>query len=81
MYLAFKENNLNYSYLLRFSMDVDSVPLVIVKPNPRGSNLHVQLATAQVDVESDGTITQRQSQIILAITLTGWKTKFKKKNV
>jgi hypothetical protein len=54
-------------YLLRFAVDVDSMPLVVVKTDPRGSNLYVQFAASQVDVESHGPVTQSQRQIILAI--------------
>jgi hypothetical protein len=43
------------------------MPLVVVEADPWGSNLYVQFAAAQVNVESHGTVTQSQSEIILTI--------------
>lgn len=46
------------------------MPLVVVETDPRGSNLNVQFAAPQVDVESHGAVTQSQREIILAIALS-----------
>ena len=57
----------SFYYFLRFAVDVDSVPLVVVEADPGRANLHVQFAAAQVDVESHGAVTQCQSEVIFAI--------------
>jgi len=48
-------------------VNVDFVPLVVIKTDPGRSDLDVQLPASQINVERHGAIAERQSKVILAV--------------
>jgi hypothetical protein len=52
---------------LSFAVNVDAMPLVVIEAHFGRTDLNVQLAAAQVDVQRDGSFAQSQRQIIFSI--------------
>ena len=57
----------HHSYLLSFAVNVDAMPLVVIEAHFGRTDLNVQFAAAQVDVQRDGSFAQSQGQIIFSI--------------